>query len=75
MTNEQKYYLAGLVLGGTIGVLGTVMVATKKKIKNLDLRIAARHVLMDDMAANKNPSVEDLISYIKRGSEIDNMPI
>ena len=75
MNDNMKSYIVGIALGAALGVLGAKLVETKRKVKNLDARISARKDLMDEMAATPEPTVDQLSDFIRRGSEIDNMPI
>ncbi len=75
MNETTVKLLATAALASTLTACGIIAVQTKKKIKNLDARLAARKELMDEMAAVRDPSIDQLKRWIRRGSEIDNMPI
>ena len=74
VNNELKAYIVGLAIGAAIGASGTMVVVTKKKIKNLNLRLAARKELIADMQKITDPTMQDIINIIQRSSDIDNMP-
>lgn len=75
MNDNLKMYIVGLAIGAGFGASVTLAVITKKKIKNLNLRIAAREELIADMRKIEKPTVDDIVNVIQRSSDIDNMPI